>query len=66
VPAGDPHTFGNADTNAPARLLGSCSPAKFIDFFRALATLPLDGEGRVDRAELVALMDQYASHPYAA
>jgi quercetin dioxygenase-like cupin family protein len=64
VPAGDPHTFGNADPDRPARLIGSCSPARFIDFFRKLAVLPVGADGRHNRDELLALMDEYASHPY--
>src|SRR4051812_5661689 len=54
VPLGDPHTFGNADDSAPARLLCSVSPARFIDFFREFAQLT--ASGRPDPAAVHALM----------
>src|SRR5262245_27499719 len=36
IPCGDPHTFGNANSDAPARLLCTVSPASYIDYFRDL------------------------------
>src|SRR4051812_18561631 len=39
VPKDDPHTFENADPKVPARLLGTVSPARYVDYFRELAAL---------------------------
>jgi len=64
IPAGDPHTFGNADADTRARLLGSVSPSRFINFFRELRDLPVNADGRADAAELLALMKEYDSEPY--
>jgi len=64
VPAGDPHTFGNADADKRARILGSVSPATYIEFFRRMATLPVGPDGRIDRDVVLKLMSDFASHPY--
>jgi quercetin dioxygenase-like cupin family protein len=63
VPKGDPHTFGNADADAPARLLGTVSPARYIDYFRELAAMEPDRDGRLDPREIGALMQEYATAP---
>jgi quercetin dioxygenase-like cupin family protein len=63
VPIGVPHTFGNADADAPAVLLCSVSPSRYVDFFRELATLPTGDDGRVDVTELRRLMRAYATQP---
>jgi quercetin dioxygenase-like cupin family protein len=64
IPAGDPHTFGNADGDRPARLLGSVSPARYIEFFRELATLPANEDGRIDGNTILDLMKRYDTAPY--
>jgi mannose-6-phosphate isomerase-like protein (cupin superfamily) len=64
VPREDPHTFSNADPEAPARLLGTVAPARFIDYFRELADMEPDAEGRLDPGALGALMKEYATAPH--
>src|SRR3954447_3463152 len=64
APRGTPHTFANADPDAPATLFCTVSPAHYVDYFRELATLPLTSEGRFDPADMRALMGRYDVHPY--
>lgn len=66
IPLGTPHTFGNASDDHPARLLGTVSPARYIKYFRELATLPTSPEGRLDPSSLSGLMDDYETEPYPA
>jgi mannose-6-phosphate isomerase-like protein (cupin superfamily) len=66
VPKGDPHTFGNASSDAPASLLCTVTPARYVEFFRELATLTPGADGRLDRHELIGLMHRYATEPSAA
>ncbi len=63
VPRGTPHTFGNADADEPASVLGTFTPAPFVGFFRELAKLQPNEHGRIDPAAMKALMARYASSP---
>ena len=64
APRGTPHTFANADPDAPATLFCTVSPAHYVDYFRELATLPLTPEGRFDPADLRALSARFDVRPY--
>ncbi len=64
VPIGDPHTFANADTDAPASLLCTVSPERYIGYFRELSALQADTDGRLDPNEILALMARYATDPF--
>jgi mannose-6-phosphate isomerase-like protein (cupin superfamily) len=64
VRRGEPHTFANADRHAPATLLGTVAPADSINYYRALADLRPGQDGRLDPADVIALMSQYATEPY--
>ncbi len=66
APRGTPHTFANADADAPATLFCTVSPAHYVTYFRELADLPLTSGGRFDPADLRALMTRYDVRPYAA
>lgn len=64
VPIGDPHTFANADPDTPASLLCTVTPERYIGYFRELSTLSTDTDGRLDPAEILALMARYATDPF--
>lgn len=64
VPIGDPHTFTNADADAPASLLCTVTPERYIGYFRELSTLQPGADGRLDPADVLALMARYATDPY--
>jgi mannose-6-phosphate isomerase-like protein (cupin superfamily) len=66
IPKGEPHTFGNANPDTPARLLCTVSPASDFDYFRDLAALPTTADGRLDIDALHAMMRDYATKPYVA
>jgi len=64
VPIGDPHAFANADTDAPASLLCTVTPERYIGYFRELSKLQPGAGGRLDPADVLALMARYATDPY--
>jgi mannose-6-phosphate isomerase-like protein (cupin superfamily) len=64
APIGAPHTFANADDRAPASLLCTLTPERYIVYFRELAHLTPGPNGRLDPAEIVAVMARYATEPY--
>jgi quercetin dioxygenase-like cupin family protein len=64
APIGDPHTFANADDQAPAGLLCTFNPQRYIDYFRELSQLTEGPNGRLDPAEVLAVMARYATEPY--
>src|SRR4051812_25481221 len=66
APRGTPHTFANADADAPATLFCTVSPADYVDYFRSLATLPLTAEGRLDPDDLRELSAHFDVHPCLA
>jgi mannose-6-phosphate isomerase-like protein (cupin superfamily) len=66
APRGTPHTFANADADAPATLFCTVSPADYVTYFRELAALPLSAEGRFDPRDMRALMTRYDVRPYVA
>src|SRR3954449_9172582 len=66
APRGTPHTFANADPDAPATLFCTVSPADYVDYFRRLATLPLTPEGRLDPDALRELSAHFDVHPALA
>ena len=64
VPIGDPHTFANADADAPASLLCTVAPERYIGYFRELSKLQPDTDGRLNPADVRTLMARYATDPY--
>jgi uncharacterized cupin superfamily protein len=64
APIGDPHTFANADDQAPAGLLCTFTPQRYIGYFRELSRLTPGPDGRLDPAEVLAIMAGYATEPY--
>jgi quercetin dioxygenase-like cupin family protein len=64
APIGDPHTFANADDQTPAGLLCTLNPERYIDYFRELSQLSPGADGRLDPAQILAVMARYATEPY--
>lgn len=64
APIGDPHTFANASAEAPATLLCTVTPERYIGYFRELASLQPRPDGRLDPDVVLAVMDRYATEPY--
>jgi mannose-6-phosphate isomerase-like protein (cupin superfamily) len=64
APIGAPHTFANADDQAPASLLCTVTPERYIGYLKELATLRPGSDGRLDPADIVAVMSRYGTEPY--
>ena len=64
APIGDPHTFGNADPDAPASLLCTVTPERYLGYFRELADLRPGPDGMLIPAEVLEVMAHYATDPY--
>lgn len=64
APIGDPHTFANADEQAPASLLCSVTPERYLGYFRELAELAAGQTGPLDSARVLEVMARYATDPY--
>jgi len=64
VPIGDPHTFFNADPDAPATLLCSVTPERYLGYFRDLADLRPGPDGVLVPADVLEVMARYATEPY--
>jgi len=64
APIGDPHTFANADDQAPARLLCTVTPGRYIGYLKELASLLPGPDGRLDPADILALMSRYGTEPF--
>jgi Alpha/beta hydrolase family len=64
APIGEPHTFGNADTEAPASLLCTVVPERYLGYFRDLQSLRPGPDGMLVPAEVVEVMARYATEPY--
>jgi len=64
APIGDPHTFANADDQAPATLLCTVTPERYIGYLRELASLLPGPDGRLDPADILALMGRYGTEPF--
>ena len=64
APIGSPHTFANADADAPASLVCTVSPERYIGYFRELSQLLPGSDGRLDPQEILAIMARYATDPY--
>jgi mannose-6-phosphate isomerase-like protein (cupin superfamily) len=64
APIGDPHTFGNADADAPATLLCTVTPERYLGYFRDLADLRPGPDGVLVASEVLELMSRYATDPY--
>jgi len=64
APIGQPHSFGNADPEAPASLLCTVVPERYLGYFRDLQTLRPGPDGALDPSEVLAVMARYATEPY--
>jgi quercetin dioxygenase-like cupin family protein len=64
APIGDPHTFANADDQAPATLLCAVTPERDIGYLRELAGLHPGPDGRLDPADILAVMSRYGTEPF--
>ena len=64
APIGDPHTFGNADDQAPASLLLTTTPERYIGYLKELATLRPGPDGQLEPADILAIMSRYGTEPY--
>lgn len=64
APIGDPHTFANADSEAPASLLCTVTPERYIGYLKELRTLRPGSDGLLDPAEILEIMGRYATEPY--
>lgn len=64
APIGDPHTFANADEQAPASLLCSVTPERYLGYFRELAELAGGAIGPLDPTKMLEVMARYATDPY--
>lgn len=66
APIGDPHTFANADPDAPASILCTVVPERYLGYFRDLQGLRPGPDGMLDPAEVLEVMARYATEPYRA
>ena len=64
APIGEPHTFGNADPDAPASILCTVVPERYLGYFRDLQSLHPGPDGMLVPAEVVEVMARYATEPY--
>ena len=64
APIGDPHTFANADADAPATLLCTVTPERYLNYFRELADLKPGSDGRLDPQAVLGIMSRYATEPF--
>lgn len=64
APIGDPHTFANADSQAPASLLCTVTPERYIGYLKELTTLRPGTDGLLNPTEILAIMSRYATEPY--
>jgi quercetin dioxygenase-like cupin family protein len=63
APIGVRHAFGNPDIDQPASVLCTVVPELYIGYFRELAALRPGPDGRLDPAEVFAIMSAYATDP---
>ena len=63
APIGVRHAFSNADADQPASLVCTVVPELYIGYFRELATLQPGPDGRLDPAQVFAIMAAYATEP---
>ena len=66
APIGDPHTFGNADPEAPASILCTIVPERYLGYFRELQSLRPGPDGMLVPAQVLEVMARYATEPYVA
>src|SRR5205823_3328320 len=60
VPAGTPHTFSNP-FDEPAAFICPMSPDIYVEYFRDLGKLPVDGNGLLSPADIGRTMAAYAT-----
>jgi mannose-6-phosphate isomerase-like protein (cupin superfamily) len=64
APIGDAHTFGNPDGDAPATLLCSVTPERYLGYFRELRDLGPGPDGMLNPSAVLEIMARYATEPY--
>jgi mannose-6-phosphate isomerase-like protein (cupin superfamily) len=64
APIGSPHTFANADSQAPASLVCTVTPERYIGYFRELSGLAPGADGRMDPHKVLEIMSRYATDPF--
>ena len=64
APIGDPHTFGNANSDVPAVLLCTVTPERYLGYFRDLADLRPGPDGLLVPSEVLKVMARYATEPH--
>jgi mannose-6-phosphate isomerase-like protein (cupin superfamily) len=60
VPPGTPHTFANP-FDQPAKFICTVSPDLYVEYFRDLSRLPVDGKGMLHPADIGKTMAKYAT-----
>jgi quercetin dioxygenase-like cupin family protein len=64
APIGEPHAFANADPLAPASMLCTVVPERYLGYFRDLQSLRPGPDGMLVPAEVLEVMARYATEPY--
>jgi quercetin dioxygenase-like cupin family protein len=64
APMGAPHAFSNADEEASAKLLCTVTPERYIGYLKELAALTPGPDGRLEVADILAVMRRYGTEPY--
>ena len=64
VPVGTPHTFSNLDAEAPASVLCTVTPERYLGYFRDLADLQPGRDGLLVPEEVLQVMARYSTEPY--
>jgi hypothetical protein len=64
APIGEPHTFANGDPEAPASILCTVVPERYLGYFRDLQSLRPGPDGMLVPAEVREVMARYATEPY--
>lgn len=64
APMGDAHTFANPDRDAPASLVCTVTPERYIGYFRELRDLTPGPDGQLEPRQVLEVMSRYATEPY--
>jgi quercetin dioxygenase-like cupin family protein len=64
APIGVPHAFSNADEEAPASLMCTVTPERYIGYLKELASLTPGPDGRLAVADILEVMSRYGTEPY--
>jgi mannose-6-phosphate isomerase-like protein (cupin superfamily) len=64
APIGVPHAFSNVDEEAPASLMCTVTPERYIGYLKELAALTPGPDGRLAVADILEVMSRYGTEPY--